>query len=127
MKMTRKQIVAKINELWATHEACITQHLDRHGVKVLDALAKFLNMPRHVRIALNWGYTRTMIGSLTTDETLARERAYGMAYTWILSARDMHEPTSANTADLAFYRRRLAQCEGACAGYLFAAKERIET
>ena len=128
VKMTRKEIVAKIDKLWSAHESAVSLRLEKRDQEALDKLAKFLNMPRHIRVALDWSYTRAMIGSGDlgqTPEAQAREKAYYSAIAWVASAHDMHEPINANTADHAFFRRALVTCEGACAGYLFAAKERV--
>jgi hypothetical protein len=126
VKMTRKEIVAKIDKLWSAHEDAVSRRLEVRDREVLDKLAKFLNMPRHVRTALDWSYTRAMIGSGDlgqTPEAFARESAYNMASSYVrycLSAM-----TTRSVYDYSEDRRMLARCEGACAGYLFAAKERV--
>lgn len=126
VKMSRAQIVAKINELWNVHESAVSLRLEKRDQEALDKLAKFLNMPRHVRVALDWSYTRAMIGSGDlgqTPEAFARDSAYNMASSYVrycLSAM-----TTRSVYDYSEDRRMLARCEGACAGYLFAAKERV--
>lgn len=126
MKMTKKQIAAKIDELLADLDACVAQKLEKHHARVIVVLVKFLNLPGFVDQALSWGYTRTMIGSLaSTEEAKARDNAYTRARWLITAIRD-----SLNTSAVYEYsecRRKIAKYTGECAGYLFAANERIGT
>lgn len=124
MKMSKKQIAAKINELLADLDACVAQKLEKRHARVIAVLVKFLSLPEFVDQALSWGYTRTMIGSLaSTEEAKARDNAYTCARSLIVEIRNSLE-TSA-VYEYSECRRKVAQYTGECAGYLFAAKERI--
>ncbi len=126
---TRQQIAKHVDDLWADHEACVRQRLEAEDTKALDKLAKVLQMPRHMRIALNWAYTRAMIGAGDLGRTrsaLAMWKAYDAARSWYLIKWYVIKDAQP-VGGLGQYLDRLAQLDGACAGHLFAAKERIGT
>jgi hypothetical protein len=126
MKMTKKQIVSKINELLADLDACVIQKLEKRHARVIAVLVKFLNMPEFVGQALSWGYTRTMIGSLdSTEEAKSRDKAYDCARGLITTICESLETSAVYTYSEC--RRKIAKYTGECAGHLFAAKERIGT
>lgn len=123
--MTRREIVAKINELLAEIDACVEQKLEKRHARVIEVLCKFTGQPEFVKEALAWGYTRTMIGSLaSTEEAKARESAYVRARWLILAGRNATEATA--IYDYSNYRKQVFKYAGECAGYLFAAKERVK-
>lgn len=125
VKVTRREIADRLGKLWAVHEAAVVQRLEARDREVLDKLAKALNMPRHVRSALDWAYTRTMVG-YASDETKARDAAYAAyaaAEAYVKVCLDATRTQS--VYEYSESRRAIARFDGACAGYLFAAQERI--
>jgi hypothetical protein len=126
VKMNRAQLADHLQKLWSAHEGAVKARLEAHDVKVLDKLAKAMNMPRHVRIALDWGYTRAMIGSGElgqSPEVIARSAAYDAAEGHVKASLKAWRSTG--IYDYSENRRRAVKFEGACAGYLFAANERF--
>lgn len=126
VKMSRAQLADKLQKLWVAHESAVAQRLEARDREALDKLAKALNMPKHVRTALDWSYTRTMIGLFeTTGEVVLKDRAYVVACTYVrYCVGDLRTQSIFEHSE---NRRMIARCEGACAGYLFAAKERVGT
>jgi hypothetical protein len=112
----------KIDGLLAEHHGAVNQRLEQADTLVLNKIANSLKMPRHVRSALYWAMTSKWYLSPNhfENERVLRSKAYDMAIVWIHRAVNA---TTTNQAERARYERMMKINEGACAGYLFAAKE----
>jgi len=124
---TRAQLAKRVDDLWSEHEGAVSQRLEGADRKALDNLAKVLNMPRHIRRALDWSYTRAMIGSGDLGQTpsaIATGHAYDCSRYWVLIKWYLIKQLEP-AGGLGQYLDRLAELDGSCAGYLFAAKETV--
>jgi hypothetical protein len=126
VKMTREQKADKLTNLWNVHESAVAQRLEARDREALDKLAKALGISKHVRVALDWAYTRTMIGSGELGQTAsvrAMDQAYAAAKDYVKFCIDAVR--TSGVYEYSECRRAIFRLDGACAGYLFAAKERI--
>jgi hypothetical protein len=126
VKMTREQKADKLSNLWSAHEGAVTRRLEARDREALDKLTKALGISKHVRTALDWAYTRVMIGAGDLGQTTsvrAMDQAYAVAKDYVKFC--IAAVRTSGVYEYSECRRAIFRLDGACAGYLFAAKEMV--